>query len=228
VKILAIDTATEACSAALWLDGEVRERFVEQPRGHGELILGMMETLLAEADLTLRDLDALAFGRGPGAFTGVRIAVGVAQGVGLGARLPLVPVSNLAILAQRLYRERGVPRCLAALDARMGELYLGVYRIEAGIAHGVMPERLGVGADLPLPSGGGWHGVGRGWAVQEGTRLAARLGPALVGCTPEVLCSAADMGPLAAAALASGDTVRPEEALPDYLRERVAWKQGAP
>jgi len=224
MKILAIDTATEACSAALWLDGRVRGRFAEQPRGHGELILGMMEGLLEEAGLALGDLDALAFGRGPGAFTGVRIAVGVAQGVGFGADLPLLPVSNLAALAQRLYREQGALRILPALDARMGEVYAGAYEIRAGLAQPVLEERVVPPDGLLLPPGGGWHGAGRGWAT-HGPVLRTRLGDRLAAVTPELLCHAWDMTPLAAAALAEGQTIAPDAALPLYLRDQVTWKR---
>ncbi len=119
MKLLAIETATEACSAALYIDGEISERYEVAPRRHAELILLMMEQLLTEAELKLTQLDALAFGRGPGSFTGVRIATGVIQGAAFGAQLPVVPVSTLAALAQRHYRMRGACRILPAFDARM-------------------------------------------------------------------------------------------------------------
>src|SRR3569833_3307602 len=129
MKLLAIDTATEACSAALYLDGAVNKRYVLAPREHALLILPMIDELLRDANLSPLELDAVAFGRGPGAFTGLRIAAGVAQGIAYGADLPVVPVSSLAALAQGCYRERGVTRVLATIDARIGEVYWGAYRL---------------------------------------------------------------------------------------------------
>ncbi|VFM95033.1 MAG: tRNA threonylcarbamoyladenosine biosynthesis protein TsaB [Candidatus Kentron sp. G] len=131
MKIFAIDTATDACSAALHLDGGCREIHELAPRRHAEILLPRIRTLLSEAALSLRDLDALAFGRGPGAFTGVRIATGVIQGLAFGADLPVVPVSSLHALAQGAWRERGEENILAAFDARMGEVYWGAYRLDA-------------------------------------------------------------------------------------------------
>lgn len=225
MKILAIDTATEACTAALLLDGEVRERFAVQPGKHGQLILGMMDGLLAEAGLVLTQLDALAFGRGPGAFTGVRIATGIAQGVAFGADLPLLPVSTLAALAQRHYREAGARRILAAFDARMGELYLGAYRIdESGLARLLGEEQVATPEALQLPSGDGWHGAGSGWGIYA-EALAARLGDALADTNPGLSYSAREVALLAAAAFDEGRCVAAELGLPVYLRDRVAWKR---
>ena len=125
MKLLAIDTATQACSAALLVGDAIAEDYAEVPRQHNRLILPMVQRLLDEAGLGLGELDALAFGRGPGAFTGVRLAAGVVQGLALGAGLPVVPVSNLAALAQGGLREWGWRRIVACLDARIGELYPG-------------------------------------------------------------------------------------------------------
>jgi len=228
MKILAIETATEACSAALLLDGEVRERFEVQPRKHGALILGMMDELLVEAGLALTQLDAIAFGRGPGAFTGVRIATGVAQGAAFGADLPLLPISTLAALAQRHYRESGVRKSLAAFDARMGELYWGAYQIDqSGLARSVGEEQVAVPESLQLPAGGDWHGVGSGWVTYI-EALSELLGESLVDTNPELLCSARDVAQLAAAAYAAGEGVSAEQGLPVYLRDRVAWKKSNP
>jgi tRNA threonylcarbamoyladenosine biosynthesis protein TsaB len=223
MKILAIDTATEACSAALWQDGAVYERFVERPQGHGELILGMIDGLLAETGLTLNDLDGLAFGQGPGSFTGVRIAVAVAQGIGFGSALPLLPVSNLAALAQRCYREYGVRRVLPALDARMGEVYFGIYKIQGGYARAVVLDQVISPDRLPLPEDRNWLGVGRGWAAY-GKVMRERLAEHLTNVVPEMLCSAQDIASLAVPALREGRAISPEAAVPLYLRDQVTHK----
>jgi len=225
MKILAIDTATEACSAALLLEGEVRERFEIQPRKHGELILGMMDGLLAEAGLALNALDALAFGRGPGAFTGVRIATGVVQGAAFAADLPVVPVSNLAALAQAAVRERGAHSILPAFDARMGELYWGVYLTGAGgLVQPAAAEQVAAPQDVMLPPDGAWHGVGSGWATY-GEELAERMGARLSAVDAHLSCRAGDVARLAAAEFVMGRAVSAEAALPVYLRDQVAWKK---
>lgn len=227
MRLLAIDTATEACSAALYLHGEVLERFAVGPRRHGDWILAMLEGLLAEASLGLRDLDALAFGRGPGAFTGVRIATGVIQGLALGASLPVVPVSNLAALAQRQFRERGARLSLTALDARMGEVYWAAYAINPeGHAQLVGEEEVATPERVALPTGEGWHGVGSGWGA-HGAVLAARLGPALAGMNPDTHCHAHDLALLGVAGYRAGQAVAAVQALPVYLRDRVTWPQAS-
>ncbi len=221
MKLLAIDTSGEACSAALLLDSEVRQRLSRQARRHGELILGMMDDLLAEAHIRLRELDALAFGRGPGSFTGVRIATAVVQGAAFGADLPVVPVSTLAALAQGHHRAAGHNRCLPAFDARMGELYWGCYVLDdAGLMQAVAEDQVGTPEDVVLPAGDAWHGVGSGWAV-HGEVLRRRLGPHLSGAEPTAICEAQDVATLAAAEAAAGRVVTAERALPVYLRDQV-------
>ena len=222
MKLLAIDTSAEACSAALWWDGALTDRFVVQPRGHSELILGMMQDLLAEAGLVPTDLDALAFGRGPGSFTGVRIATAVTQGVAYAADLPVVPVSNLAALAQRHFRESGARRILPAFDARMGEVYWGAYEVDP---HGLVAlqgrEEVAAPETVCLPHGGGWQGVGSGWRAY-GEVLQQRLGERLVSVHARQLCHALDIASLGVAAFRLGDAVSAAEALPIYLRDQVA------
>lgn len=120
-RILALDTATEACSVALWNDGEIHSLFEICPREHTQRILPMVQQVLADSGLTLKDLDALAFGQGPGSFTGVRIGIGIAQGLALGADLPLLGVSSLAAMAQGAFRQMQATQVLAAIDARMGK-----------------------------------------------------------------------------------------------------------
>ena len=221
MKILALDTATEACSAALLLDGDIQARFQVQSRGHGRLILGMLEDLLNAAGQTLNDLDALAFGRGPGAFTGVRIATAVIQGAAFGAGLPVIPVSNLAALAHGAWREEGVDRVLTALDARMGELYWAAWTLDAaGNARPAVAEQVAPADRVEIPPGDAWWGIGSGWGAAA-VSLAERLGPRLRGTDPQRLCRARDIAALAALAWTRGETLPAESALPVYLRDQV-------
>jgi len=227
MKILAIDTATEACSAALLRNGEVTERFRVQPRGHGDLILGMMDELLKAAGIAVADLDALAFGRGPGAFTGVRIGTGVAQGAAFAAGLPLLPISNLAALAHRCFREQGAQKVLAALDARMGEVYWGAYECPVlGRADLLGIEQVAPPDSLTAPDSGSWQGAGHGWG-SYGEILRDRIGAGLTAMHPEMHCSAWDIALLGATALEQGLAVPAEQGLPVYLRDKVAKKKAS-
>lgn len=225
MKLLAVDTATEACSAALWLDGAVAERYEVAPRRHTELILPMCEALLDEAGLTLAALDAIAFGRGPGAFTGVRVAAGIAQGVALGANLPVVPVSSLAALAQGAVRERGAERIIAAFDARLGEVYWAAYRHVGDELRQVIDETVCRPQDVPLPPGHAWLGVGTGFETYPQV-LSRRLGDALRDYVAERYPRARDIAELGARAYAAGETVAAEDAVPVYVRDFVADRPG--
>ncbi len=225
MRLLALETATEACSAALWVDGEVYERYELAPQRHAEHLLPMLDALLAEASLELAQMDALAFGRGPGAFTGLRIAAGVAQGIALGADLPVVPVSSLAALAQGMYRERGVTQVLAGFDARMGEVYWGMYRaggdgfVEAAGRECVCPPEA-----VPLPPDGRWTGAGTAW-VRYGAQLSQRLGERLAGCEGERFPRARDIAELGVRYYRSGRAVDAARALPVYLRDKVVGQK---
>jgi tRNA threonylcarbamoyladenosine biosynthesis protein TsaB len=222
MTLLAIDTSGDACSAALLRDGHLEQCLELAPRRHGELILGMMQGLLDAAGIGLADLAAIAFGCGPGSFTGVRIACSVAQGAAFGAGLPTVPVSTLAALAQGEYRRTGQRRLLAALDARMGEVYWGAFEIDPdGIARPRCVELVGAPDAIPLPEGAGWLGVGSGWSAYSDA-LHERLGDALAGVSPDGICEAGDIAVLGAAAARAGDLVQAELARPVYLRDRVA------
>jgi len=221
VKLLAIETATEACSAALFIDGEVHERFQVAPREHSRLLLPMLDELLGETGITLKMLDALAFGRGPGSFTGVRIAVSIIQGIALGADLPVVPVSTLAALAQGVLRSCGDRQVLAAIDARMEEVYWGAYRADdEGIMRLTGEERVLAAQQVPLPEGAGWTGAGTGWQAY-GSVLSERLGTQLNQWHGERYPSAADVAVLGAAGFDEGRAVAAEQALPVYLRDKV-------
>lgn len=225
MRILALDTATEACSAAL-LDGETlltRSELVV--RGHAERLLPMVDELLRERGIDLAALDAIAFGRGPGAFTGVRIAVSIAQGLSLGTGLPLVPVSDLwALAAASLVRSPAADHALVCLDARMGEVYWGLAcRSDADST--LLGEGLAVPDAVPEPPiGARVVAAGHGWSAYP--RLADRLGKRLVGSWPELLPDAGTIARLAVGELRLGRGVGPEAAEPVYLRNDVATRSG--
>lgn len=220
MKMLAFETATEACSVAVWDDGTVLERYEVAPRRHAELALPWAEELLARAGIARGQLDAVAVGRGPGAFTGVRLGIAVAQGIALALDLPMLPVSTLAALSMRA---AGPGRVLAAIDARMGEVYVGAFELSGGDARALAPERVCAPVDVDLPGAGqgGWRGVGTGFAAADGA-LADRLGPRLSGVDATALPHAADVARLAAGAWARGERVAPEHVQPAYLRDNVA------
>ncbi|ADJ27737.1 tRNA (adenosine(37)-N6)-threonylcarbamoyltransferase complex dimerization subunit type 1 TsaB [Nitrosococcus watsonii] len=220
MKLLALDTSTEACSAALLMADQICERFVVAPRGHSDLILDMLEALLAEAGVSLGAIDALAFGQGPGSFTGVRIGASVAQGIAFARDLPVVPVSSLAALAQ-FCKEKKI---LAAIDARMGEIYWGVYEREAeGLVRLMDSEQVCIPEAVPLVAGKGWFGAGTGWGVYK-DKLCARLGRRVDGWEVEHYPRASATARLAAAAFVRGESVMAEQALPVYLRDNVVKK----
>ena len=218
MKLLAFETATEACSVALWLDGEVRERFDLAPRRHAELALPWAESLLAEAGVAKSSLDAIAVGRGPGAFTGVRLAIAIAQGIALALDRPVVPVSTLAALAMQA---RG-PRVLAAIDARMGEVYAGAFRRDGDDVVALDAERVVAPGNVALPDDANdWFGVGTGFAAVEGA-LQASLAQRVTRIDANALPHAADVARLAVHAFERGEAVAPERAEPAYLRDNVA------
>ena len=221
MKLLAIETATEACSAALSLGDEILSRYEYAHQRHTELILPMCDALLKEADITLAHLDAVAFGRGPGSFTGVRIAAGVIQGIAFAKDLPVVAVSSLAVLAQEAIEDAQKPRILTAIDARMGEVYWGVYECdERGLARLVEAECVIKPHLISDPTGTQWYGVGSGWKSYS-TTLVAHLGARLEGYDGASLPNARFIIPLAQAAYSKGEVVSAEQALPVYLRDKV-------
>jgi tRNA threonylcarbamoyladenosine biosynthesis protein TsaB len=224
MKILALDTATEACSAALLLGDTLLARYEEPKRGHAELILPMVDALLTEAGLSLRELDCLAVGRGPGAFTGVRIAVSVAQGLAFGAQLPIVPISDLAALAQLAADRHGSRHVLACIDARIGEVYWGAFEVQPdGLVRGVADEQVSAPAAVSVSLGPQWFGAGSGWAAypQIATGL-AQAGVTLLGGDGTLLPRAQEIARLATREFKAGQAVSPEQALPVYLRDQVA------
>ncbi|UXI67516.1 tRNA (adenosine(37)-N6)-threonylcarbamoyltransferase complex dimerization subunit type 1 TsaB [Tahibacter amnicola] len=219
MNLIAIETSTECCSVALSYNGRVIERSELAPRRHAELVLPMADSLLAEAGLSRRQLDAVAVGRGPGAFTGVRLAVSVAQGMALGLGLPVVPISSLAALALDA-PDDGNP-VLAVIDARMGEVYAGAFRHVDGSVVAWGDESVGPADQLVVPPAARWNVIGSGWTSYSAA-LAPRLAaePAWVDGSRHPQARA--VARLAVAEFGAGHAVAPELALPVYLRDKVA------
>lgn len=226
MKLLAIETSTEACSVALLDDGAIALRHELAPRRHTQLVLPWAEQLLAEAGLRKSQLDAIAVGRGPGAFTGVRLGIALAQGLALALDRPVLPVSTLAVLAMQGQGEN----MLAAIDARMGEVYLGRFlRGADGLVDAADAELLCPPAEAPLPPLV-MQGVGSGFTAESGA-LVARLGDTLAGFDAAALPRADDLARLAARGFGRGDAIAPDAVEPAYLRDKVALtlaEQGKP
>jgi len=224
MKILAVDTATEACSAALLIDGVIHERFQLAPKEHTQLILPMIDSLMRDAGLKPQQLDALAFGRGPGSFTGVRIATGIIQGIALGADLPVVPISTLAAIAQDYFDHHQGDVAFTAMDARMGEIYWAVYqRNSQGFAELIGHETVTPADQIEFSERVG-VGVGSGWAVYR-HELMSRLPGAVEPCVSDLLPRAGAIVRLAGQGFEQGGAVAVEQAMPVYLRDKVAKKE---
>lgn len=228
MKLLAFELSTEACSVALWVDGDVRGRHEIAPRRHAELALPWAEALLAEAGIARAQLDAIAVGRGPGAFTGVRLGVAIAQGIALGLDRPALPVSTLAALAMRAVAIGAAEgdRVLAAIDARMNEVYTARYvltREHGALSPAPSADECVLAPDaVPLPGdGSAWFGVGTGFGALGGA-LRSRLPLDWRALDAEALPHAADVVRLAHIALLRGEGVAPEKLEPAYLRNQVA------
>lgn len=201
------------------MNGDRRQVFEIAPRRHAELILSMVDGLLKEAGIPLQALDGLAFGRGPGAFTGVRIATGIIQGLAYAADLPVIPVSSLAALAQGVADRSD--RLACAIDARMGEVYWGLY--ERGQDQCLQPigeERVCLPTEINVPESTGWYGVGTGWGTY-GPQLIQRLEKNLSATDPDCYPGADGVLTLAEMAFQRGESVAPAAALPVYLRDKV-------
>lgn len=225
MNILAIDSATEACSVALLADETCIERFQMGTRQHNQFILPMVEEILAEGGFSLGQLDAIAFGRGPGAFTGVRIAAGVVQGLAYGAELSVIPVSTLAALALDAVESSGIKTACACIDARMNEVYWGIYEyqgyqdsVELTDFETVVPAQ-----QVKKPESMEVVGVGSGWATY-GDILKQRLANKVIQILPDRFPRATFIARLAKVAHGRGEFLTPDLALPVYLRNNVARK----
>lgn len=217
MRILAFDTSTELCTAALSDSGRWMERTEHAGSRHSELLLPMIRGLLGNAGLTLRDLDGIAFGAGPGSFTGLRIACGVAQGLSFGADLPVVGVASLEAMAEAAYAKHGWRRVAAALDARMQEIYFAAYVREGERWRADVDPCVVAPADVTWP-GGCWSGAGKGFGAYP--LLVERVaGAPFDEC---IVPSGVAVGTLALPRLAAGEAVAASAAAPLYVRHRVA------
>lgn len=224
-RILAIDTATEACSVALWNDGETLAYYEVCPREHTQRILPMVEQVLSESEITLNSLDALALGHGPGSFTGVRIGISIAQGLAFGAGLPLIGISTLNAMAEGAWQKCGATKVIAAIDARMSEVYWGEFIREGqGWHENTCEQVLSPEQALARLSilNGAWSYAGTGW--QGYPQLLTDSSIPLSDSTI-LLPHAEHMLPLALQLWQQGKMVEPEEVQPVYLRNEVAWKK---
>lgn len=217
MKLLVLDTSTEWCSAALWLDGQICARRVLAEQRHSSLLLPMVDELLRETGLTLRQLDGIGYGSGPGSFTGLRIVCAVTQGLAFGADLPVVGVSTLESIAE----QTGADRVLTVLDARMAEVYWAAYRRDGTGWRAATEPQLALPESVVVPDDGDWTGAGNGF-VALGEVLRPRLAARLVRIDATLMPDAAAMAPLAARAFERGEGMDAALAAPIYLRDKVA------
>jgi len=211
MKFAAFETSGEWCSVALWLEGEILSVEERAGQSHSERVLPMLDRLAAQAGVPLASLDAVAFGAGPGSFTGLRIACGVAQGIACARGIPAIGVSTLEAIAE----ESAEARVLACVDARMREVYCSAHERRQGRWHEVMPAQCIAPADLPMPPGAGWVGCGNGFAAY-GSMGCARV-------VPDIHPTATAVARLAAPRLAAGEGVDAALAVPVYVRDKVAF-----
>jgi tRNA threonylcarbamoyladenosine biosynthesis protein TsaB len=223
MKILAVETSTEACSAALIINNSIIERFELAPQQHTKLILPMIDSLMAEAQLKPQQLDAVAFSRGPGSFTGVRIATGIVHGIALGADLPVVGVSTLASIAQNFFATQADDLAFVAMDARMAEIFWAVYeRGQDNYAQLISKESVIPATCIEYPDLTG-VGIGSGWGVYH-EELSACLGKRVLRYESQHLPRASAIAQLAVNDFGQGLAVAVEAAMPVYLRDQVAKK----
>jgi tRNA threonylcarbamoyladenosine biosynthesis protein TsaB len=218
MKFAAFETSTEWCSVALWLDGEVAGIEERAGHGHSERVLPMLDQLAAAAGVALRSLDAVAFGAGPGAFTGLRIACGVAQGIALARGIPAIGISTLEAMAEEAAGTARRARVVACLDARMGEVYYSALEKTGGRWREIVPAQCVAPSAVQVPQGEGWTGCGNGFAVYGNLR--GTLG--LDNVIPDIHPSAIAVARLAAPRLAAGEGVDAALAVPAYVRDKVA------
>lgn len=226
-RLLAVDTSAQRGSVALAVDGEVMVEHSDEPRSHTRLLEPMMNRLLARAGLNLSDLDGLAYGRGPGSFTGLRITAGFVQGIAWGLDCPVVPVSSLAAMAFSQTPGAGAVPVASMLDARMGEVYWSCYRVSADqTLETLVDDCLLLPRDLSLPSVADqdcWVGVGTGWRYHEA--IPGALMSVVTSIDADAMPDAADVARLALKELAAGNSVNAAAVQPSYIRDDVGWQK---
>jgi tRNA threonylcarbamoyladenosine biosynthesis protein TsaB len=217
VKLLAIESSTDLFTAALYLDGRIVERETVRGVSHSEIALPLVRALLEAEGLALNDLYGIAFGAGPGAFTGLRLAASVAQGLAVGAGLPVLGIGSLEALALGT----GDGLIYACVDARMNEVYCAAYRVESDRVETVLAPVVAPPLQAPVPPGQGWLGCGSGFGAYGGV-LQARLGPSLAAIDADARPRAGALARLAAPRFARGEGLDPALASPLYVRDKVA------
>jgi tRNA threonylcarbamoyladenosine biosynthesis protein TsaB len=223
MNILALDTCTESCSAALYFKEHLYSDIELTQRGHSDLILGMMSALFDKAGAKISDVDAVAFGRGPGSFTGVRVGVGVAQGIAFARDLPVIPVSTLASLAQIAADTHQAHTIAVAIDAKMGEIYCAHYQNVNGTITLLDEEKVCRPEDFKPINNESYFGIGTGWAVFP-EELHHNF-TSLAGVNATALPTAESMLKLAQKEVELGNLLPAEQAMPVYLRNNVAKKK---
>lgn len=224
MNLLALDTSTESCSAAITLHGVLYQRQQMTQRGHSTLILGMLDELFKESGASIADMEALAFGRGPGSFTGVRIGVGVAQGIAFARELPVIPVSTLAAVAQAAYEQTKQQNIAVAMDARMDEIYAASFEVIDGMAS-LLGEEMVCAAEAFHPvNSAQWLAAGNGWTVYSNA-LQTNFAKQLISLQADIFPQAATILKLAERLYQQGEFVSADKALPVYLRNDVAKKK---
>lgn len=224
MKLLAIDTVTEYCSVALLVNGEIVVREGLAAQQHTQLILPMVQAVLAETGTSLSQMDAIVFDRGPGSFTGLRVGAGVVQGLALGTGLPVIPVSSLQTLAQSAYRTESAEQVIAGIDARQGEVYWACFNLDNGLMTNVQAEYLMSPDKIRPAPKGNYFGVGTGFSSYE-NELGLNTHVTLTGFNGTACPLAQDMLPFATLAWKQGRYVDATAALPVYLRDKVATPQ---
>ncbi|MBX9704801.1 MAG: tRNA (adenosine(37)-N6)-threonylcarbamoyltransferase complex dimerization subunit type 1 TsaB [Gammaproteobacteria bacterium] len=217
--ILALETSAAACSVALSINGVVTEQIVPTQRGQAQVLLPMIDSLLAEAQLSLADIDALALSIGPGSFTGLRVAMSVVQGLTISTDIPIIPIPSLQVLAQTAYRERGMQKVLVCVNAYMGELYWGEFALQQDSMIATIKEQLLKPENVALPSNlTGYSGIGSGWLLEPISV------PETFIVDTAILPHAQDVAILAASEFSQGKVFAIDDISPVYLRQQDAWK----
>jgi tRNA threonylcarbamoyladenosine biosynthesis protein TsaB len=225
MNLLAFETSSRIGSVALETSAGLTVRELGVAREQTERLLAFTDELLAAARIDLESLDGIAFGRGPGSFTGLRVSAAVAQGLAVVSGVPLLPVSSLLALAERAWQEARCERALVCVDAHMGEVYSAVAECRGDVVEIVGDERLGAPADVTPPQAPPWCAVGSGFAAQPQALAAVAHKATIV--LPELVPSAAGLLPRAKRDLKAGRVTPPSAALPVYLREHTAWRRSS-